>query len=347
MFMNFMHGGCRQFYGRVMFQPEQYGIVLALMVVSMLCWGSWANTLKLCPRFPFQLFYWDYSIGLVLGALLLGFTFGSSGGGGLPFLADLQSVGVSSMLWAAAGGAVFNLANLLLVAAIDIAGMAVAFPIGIGLALVIGATGGYLQAPVGNPYLVFGGVALVVAAIVCDALAYKERAGGATTVERRGIIISLIAGTLMGTFYPLVTRSMSGTRYTPGPYSITFLFICGAVVSNIPVNLLFMRYPLNGSGRLTIGEYFKARPVWHLCGILGGAIWATGGVASFVSSRAHLVGSAVSYSLGQGATMVSALWGVLIWNEFAGASSKAKSYLVAMFLLFVLGLGALASSPLF
>ncbi len=332
-----------------MVQPEQYAIVLALMILSMFCWGSWANTLKLCPRFPFQLFYWDYAIGLVLAALFWAFTFGSMGHQGQPFLAELHLVSTSSILWAAAGGAVFNLANLLLVAAIDIAGMAVAFPIGIGLALVIGAAGNYLLAPIGNPILVFGGVFLVAAAILCDALAYRDRArhsGADTRVSTRGILISLVAGTLMGTFYPLVTHSMTTPGYTPGPYTITFLFVCGAVISNIPVNLLLMRFSLNGSRPLSMREYFEARPIWHLCGILGGMIWATGGVASFVSSRAHTVGSAVSYSLGQGATMISALWGVFVWREFAGASPRAKRFLIAMFLLFLLGLGALAASPL-
>jgi glucose uptake protein len=330
-----------------MYQPEQYGIVLAFMIVSMLCWGSWANTLKLCPRFSFLLFYWDYNVGLLIGALLWAFTLGSFGHSGLPFLADLHRVSTASILWAAAGGAVFNLANLLLVGAIDVAGLAVAFPIGIGLALIIGSVSGYILTPVGNPTLVFGGVTLVIAAIVFDALAYRDRAGGQTNVQTRGIVLSLVAGLLMGTFYPLVTRSMAGPGYIPGPYTVTFLFICGAVLSNIPVNLFFMRYPLNGSRSLRLSEYFAARPVWHLCGILGGIIWVTGGTASFVSSRAHSVGSAVSYSLGQGATMISALWGVFIWKEFAGASSRAKTYLAAMFVLFALGLGALACSPLF
>jgi glucose uptake protein len=330
-----------------MYQPEQYGIVLAFMIVSMLCWGSWANTLKLCPRLPFQLFYWDYSIGLMLGALLWVFSLGSMGASGRPFLADLRHVEWTSVLWAVGGGAVFNLANLLLVAAIDIAGMAVAFPVGIGLALVIGSTGGYLLAPKGNPYLVFGGVALVVFAIVCDALAYRERSGRTDKVQTRGLVISLIAGTLMGLFYPLVTKSMSGGGYIAGPYTITFLFICGAVISNLPVNLVLMKKPVNGSAPLKMSEYFNARPLWHLCGILGGVIWATGGVASFVASRAHSVGSAVSYSLGQGATMISAVWGVFIWKEFAGASNRAKTYLAAMFVLFFLGLGALAASPVF
>jgi glucose uptake protein len=330
-----------------MYQPEQYGVVLAFMVVSMVCWGSWANTLKLCPKFPFPLFYWDYTIGLVLGALVWAFTLGSMGTSGVPFLEDLGKVGLASIVWAAAGGAVFNVANLLLVAAIDIAGMAVAFPIGIGLALVIGSAGGYLLAPAGNPKLVLGGVVLVAAAIVCDAMAYRQRSGGAGKVQTRGIVVSLIAGALMGTFYPLVTRSMSGPGYIAGPYTIAFLFICGAVISNIPVNLILMKKPVNGSAPLSMSEYFAARPAWHLCGILGGIIWATGGVASFTASRAHSVGSAVSYALGQGATMISAIWGVFIWHEFAGASFKAKMYLAAMFVLFVLGLGALALSPIY
>jgi glucose uptake protein len=329
-----------------MYQPEQYVIVLGFMIVSMLCWGSWANTLKLCPRFPFQLFYWDYTIGLVLGALLWGFTLGSSGDAGPAFVQDLRQVSMSSMLWAAAGGAVFNLANLLIVAAIGIAGMAVAFPIGIGLALVIGSIAGYVLAPAGNPVLVFGGVALVVVAIVCDAMAYRARDADRPSVQKLGIIVSLIGGALMGTFYPLVTRSMSGSGHRPGPYAITFLFICGAFLSNIPVNYFFMKKPVDGGPSLGMEAYFKADFVWHLCGILGGMIWATGGVASFVSSRAHSVGSAVSYSLGQGATMISAVWGVFVWKEFAGASAKAKWYLAAMFLFFLLGLTALAVSPL-
>ncbi|NYF80767.1 GRP family sugar transporter [Granulicella arctica] len=330
-----------------MYQPEQYVVVLGFMIVSMVCWGSWANTLKLCPRFAFQLFYWDYTIGLMVGALFWGFTLGSSGASGLSFVEDLKQVQMSSILWAAAGGAVFNLANLLLVAAIDIAGMAVAFPIGIGLALVIGSVGGYVIAPVGNPYLAFGGVALVVAAIVCDALAYKARGTERSALQTRGIVISLVAGALMGTFYPLVTRSMTGRGHLPGPYAITFLFICGAFLSNIPVNFFFMKKPTGGGGALQMREYFAAKPAWHLYGVLGGVVWATGATASFVSSRAHSVGSAVSYSLGQGATMISAIWGIFVWKEFVGASTTARRYLVAMFVLFLLGLTALAASPTF
>jgi glucose uptake protein len=327
------------------YQPEQYTVVLLLMFCSMICWGSWANAMKLCPKFPFQLFYWDYTIGLLIGALLWGLTLGSRGTSGLPFLLDLKHSQLEAILWAAGGGAIFNLANLLLVAAIDIAGMAVAFPIGIGLALLLGSLGGYLVSPVGNPYLLTFGVLLITTAIVCDALAYKAKETASSATSRRGIVISLLAGALMGSFYPFVSRAMQGPR-APAPYAITFIFVCGALFSNVPFNLLLMKTPINKTAPLSMKEYFHAKPSWHLYGVVGGVIWATGAVLNFLSSRAHAVGPAIAYSLGQGATMISALWGVFVWREFAHAPPKSKVYLVLMFLLFALGLGCLAVAPL-
>ena len=199
-----------------MYQPETYGMALSFMICTMLCWGSWANTVKLAPGYRFQLFYWDYVIGLFAGALLWGLTLGSAGDKGLPFLADVSHADSHHIWLAIAGGVVFNVANLLLVAAIDIAGLAVAFPIGIGLALVVGAVSSYLLAPKGNPVMLFGGIALVVAAIVCDAIAYRERERDKPAMSRRGIVISLIAGLLMGSFYPLVSKAMTGDG-APGP----------------------------------------------------------------------------------------------------------------------------------
>jgi glucose uptake protein len=157
------------------FFPETYVGALLLMVLSMLCWGSWANTLKLCPGYRFQLFYWDYAIGLACGAIFWGLTAGSHGAAGTPFLADLAEAHTTPILFAMLGGVIFNIANLLLVAAIDVAGLAVAFPVGIGLALIVGAVSSYLVRPAGNPLLLFGGVALVTVAIVLDARAYRQR----------------------------------------------------------------------------------------------------------------------------------------------------------------------------
>jgi glucose uptake protein len=320
--------------------PESYLAALSLTILTMICWGSWANTLKLCPGYRFQLFYWDYVLGMAMGAIFWGLTAGSMGHAGTPFLTDLKQTAAGPMLYAMAGGAIFNVANLLLVAAIDVAGMAVAFPVGIGLALVIGAISNYLIKPVGNPLLLFGGVALVVVAIVLDAAAYRRREATAKATTGRGIVISLACGLLMGCFYPFVAHALNGQpgMTPPGPYAVTMFFTIGVILSAFPANWLLMKKPLDGKEPVDGAGYWRAPLGWHLAGALGGAIWSSG---------THLVGPAVSYSIGQGATMISACWGVFVWREFAGAPRQAKAFLVMMFLFFLAGLGAVALAPLY
>jgi glucose uptake protein len=332
-----------------MILPETYQAALFLMILSMFCWGSWANTLKMCPHYRFQLFYWDYSIGMALGAVFLGLTAGSFGNAGPSFLNAVTNAQLSPILFAILGGAIFNVANLLLVAAIDVAGLAVAFPVGIGLALVIGAISNYLVTPAANPLLLFGGVALVVVAIVLDAAAYRQREASAKAATTRGIVISLVAGVLMGCFYPFVARALSGANGhpSPGPYAVSFFFALGLLISTVPANLLLMAKPLDGKPPVDGAGYWSAPLGWHVAGALGGAIWCVGGVANFVASGAHLVGPAVSYTIGQGATMVSACWGVFVWHEFAGAPRSARILLLFMFIFFLLGLGAVALAPLY
>jgi len=332
--------------GKSVYQPETYVLSLLFMLTSMLCWGSWANTLKMCPGYKFQHFYWDYVGGLALGAVVWGATLGSLGSAGLPFIKDIAQSDLDHILLAVAGGVIFNIANLLLVAAIDIAGLAVAFPIGIGLALVIGAISSYMMLPKGNPLLLFGGIAFVVAAIVLDAVAYRLREASRPAMSWRGIIISLIAGVLMGCFYPFVSRSMTG-NHAPGPYAAVLFFVAGVALCSIPTNYALMRVPLDRSEPIAMRGYWHAAANWHMWGLAGGAVWCTGALTNFVASRAHVVGPAVSYSIGQGATLVSACWGVFVWREFAGAPSKSKLALGWMFLFFLLGLTAIAFAPLF
>ncbi len=329
-----------------MYQPETYAIALLFTIITMICWGSWANTLKLCPKFRFQLFYWDYAVGLVLAALAWGFTLGSHGSAGVPLLANLSQADWSHIGLAILGGITFNIANLVLVAAINLSGLAVAFPVGIGLALVVGAVSSYCIAPRGNPLMLFGGILLVVAAIVCDASAYGVREGGQGARSRRGLILSIFAGLLMGMFYPFVSRSMSGEAAL-SPYASTLIFTIGVFLSTIPVNAWLMRRPLDGDQPVAMKEYFAAPCIWHLWGILGGLIWCTGSMLNFVASRTAIVGPATSYSIGQGATMVSAFWGVFVWREFSGAPALAKKLVAAMFALFIAGLMLVALSPLF
>jgi glucose uptake protein len=327
-----------------LYQPQAYIVVLLFMIASMLCWGSWANTRKLTAGYAFSLFYWDYVLGIVFAALAWGFTLGSLNGGTSAFLQNLASADRYHWLLAITGGIIFNVANLLLVASIDLAGMAVAFPVGIGLALIVGVILNYIIQPAGNPLFIFGGVALVAVAILLDALAYRRREAS-NVVSTRGVILSIVSGLLMGTFYPFVAKSTLG-HHSLGPYAVAFVFALGVMICSLPANVWLMGHSLTGEKPTFFKEYRQARASWHLWGVAGGAIWCTGAVASFVASRANLVGPAVSYAIGQGATMISAIWGVFVWREFAKAPVSSRRLLPYMFVLFLLGLGAIAAAPL-
>jgi glucose uptake protein len=320
---------------------HSYGVAVFLAFITMLCWGSWANTQKLAQKkWPFQLFYWDYAIGVLLLALVLAFTAGSTGTEGRSFLTDLAQADGKSLISAFLGGVIFNIANILLVAAIAIAGMAVAFPIGIGLALVLGVITNYAATPLGNPVILFSGVALVTVAIVLDALAYRRLPNSTSVTSTKGIVISLLAGFLMGFFYRFVAASMATDFANPmegklSPYTASVVFAVGLLISNFVWNTIFMYKPLVGE-KVTYKDYFvKGDIKLHLIGILGGAIWSLGMTLNIIA--AEQAGFAISYGLGQGATLIAALWGVFIWKEFKGASG-VKGLLTAMFLFFVVGL---------
>lgn len=329
---------------------HSYGVAVFLAFITMLCWGSWANTQKLAQKqWPFQLYYWDYAIGVLLLALILAFTAGSSGTEGRSFLADLAQANGKSLFSAFLGGVVFNIANILLVAAIAIAGMAVAFPIGIGLALVLGVITNYAATPLGNPVILFSGVALVTVAIVLDALAYRRLPNSSSVTSAKGIVISLLAGFLMGFFYRFVAASMSADFVKPmagklTPYTASVVFAVGLLISNFVWNTVFMYRPLTGE-KVTYKDYFvKGDTKLHLIGILGGAIWSLGMTLNIIA--AEQAGFAISYGLGQGATLIAALWGVFIWKEFKGARG-VNGLLTAMFLFFVVGLALIIVARLY
>ena len=322
-----------------MYLPSTYAAQLAFMFGSMLCWGSWANTLKLTPGWKFQSFYWDYVIGVLLGSFLWGLGLG----GGGEFLRGLGSASGSAILLSILAGIVFNAANQLIVVAIDLAGLAVAFPVGIGLALVVGVLLNYFLAPAANPVLLFGGVGLVVIAILVDAVAYRKREREKPAISRLGIVISLVGGLLMGGFYPILTKAMQGTGAL-GAYTVVPFFAVGLGLCAIPFNVWLMRRPFVGEP-VAFSNYTGALASWHVWGIAGGLIWGCGLQFNLAASRAQMVGPAVSYALGQGATMISAAWGVFIWREFRSAPAGTVRLLVIMFVFFVAGLGMIALAP--
>ena len=343
-----------------MILPQTYAMVLMLTILTMICWGSWANVLKFTRGWRFELLYYDYSIGVALGALIAGLTFGTCGSDGLSFIDDLSHAGTVNILCGFAGGVVFNLSNILVVGAITVAGMGVGFPIGVGLALVVGVIWNYIVNPQGNPYLLFAGVALVVAAIFVDAIAYralaasKSEAGDKEDMAARkastwkGIKLAIIGGLLMGTFYPLVELGKKGESGL-GPYSVGFVFSLGVLISVFFFNIYFMRYPIEGP-QITFRDYLKGNAWMHLLGILGGLIWITGSLSNFVAAsapKALQVGPAISYAIGQGSTMVGALWGVLAWKEFAGGGTRVNTLLILMFLFYLFGLVLVSVAPLY
>ena len=325
-----------------MYIVSSYPFAIFLCFITMLCWGSWGNTQKLAGKtWRYELFYWDYVIGVLLFSLINAFTLGSIGAAGRSFIPDLMQADITNIGSAFIGGVIFNLANILLSAAIAVAGMSVAFPVGIGLALVLGVIINYIGSQKGDPLFLFMGVGLVTLAIILNALAYKKTASGDQKVTSKGILISILAGLLMSFFYRFVAASMDLENFeSPAvgmmtPYTAAVIFAIGVFLSNFIFNTIVMKKPISGEPT-NYKAYFSGKFSIHLVGILGGIIWGIGN--SFNLVAAGKAGAAISYGLGQVATLVAALWGVFIWKEFKNSPKGTNSKLAVMFILFLLGI---------
>ena len=325
-----------------MFIVHDYALAVIFCFITMLCWGSWANTQKLAEKtWRFELFYWDYVIGILIFSILSALSLGSTGTQGRSFMDDLHQADSSNIISALIGGVIFNAANILFSAAIAIAGMAVAFPIAIGLALVLGVIVNFAASQKGDSVLLFTGVALITVAIIINAVAYKRNSKASQRPSSKGIIISLIAGLLMSFFYRFIAASMDLDNFeNPAagkmtPYTAVFIFSCGIFISNFIFNTILMKKPFDGAP-VSYHDYFKGKFKTHLTGILGGLIWGLGNSLNLIA--AGKAGAAISYGLGQGATLIAALWGVFIWKEFRGAPKSTNTLLTAMFVFFVIGI---------
>ena len=321
-----------------MFLPATFSIALLMMLASMICWGSWANAYKLTRSYRFELFYWDYAFGIVLASLVLALTLGSFGSSGDSFLANLRAADTMNIVYAVAAGVIFNVANLLLVAGIEMAGLAIAFPIAIGVALIEGVALSYAIQPTGSGPLLALGILLAVVAVIFDGMAYAGLGTAGRSTSRKSIGLCLVSGLLMGLFAPLVTRALT-VGQPLGPYTIAVCFTLGALLCCVPVATYFMRQPLAGPP-VTFTDYAAAPWREHALGLFGGVIWGIGGVFNFVA--ASLVGVAISYAIGQAAPMVAAAWGVFVWREFRGAPRRSASYLAAMFVCYLLAITVIA-----
>jgi glucose uptake protein len=331
-----------------MFVVNNLGLAIVFCVITMLGWGSWANTQKLAgkDRWEFPLYYWDFAIGVLVLGIVFMLTLGSTGSAGMNALDNLRQADGGRIARALFSGVLFNVSNILLVVAIDAAGMSVAFPVGVGLALVIGTVSSYVQSPKGNASLLAGGVFLVSLAIMLSAKAYSKlprSKGGSWT---RGVLYSVIAGCLMGFFYPQLSRSISpdfNTAPITGgyltPYAALALFGAGLFASNFLVNTVFIK-----TAGLDYATYFRGGARLHSLGFLGGLIWML--ALSFNILASGVAGPAISYALGQGATLVAAVWGVFIWREFRQAPAGTMPYIVMMFIGYAAGLTLIGAATL-
>jgi glucose uptake protein len=320
-----------------MYTPQTFGVALLMMITSAICWGSWANTYKGVKNYRFELFYWDYAIGIFLSTLIYGHTLGMLHQDPTNLIQNLHAGGWDNVIWTLIAGAIFNLANLLLVAAIDMAGLAIAFPVSIGIALVVGVVSSYVLQPKGNAGLLAAGVTCALLAVVLDGKAYGMlRAAGEANrgLSRKSIVTCVVSGMLMGIWAPFVTKAMT-QGHALGPYTVAIFLTLGALLSCFIWNIYFMKKPLIGEP-VKFADYFRGPASGHLLGLLGGCIWGTGMTFNLVA--ANYTGVAISYAIGQSAPMVAALWGVLVWKEFKGAPSKAYAYLSFMFVFYVLAI---------
>jgi glucose uptake protein len=330
------------------FVVHDTGVAILFCVITMLGWGSWANTQKLSgkDRWPFELFYWDFAVGVLVFSLIFGFALGSSGSASAPFLENFNTMARGPATRAVVSGVLFNLSNILLVVAIDAAGMAVAFPVGVGLALVIGTLQSYILSPKGNLVLLATGVVLILFAMAVSALAYRRLGKAKNTAAVRGLAYAIVAGSLMGFFYPQLNAAISPNFATqmvlPGsltPYTALVLFSIGLLASNVIFNTIFMRV-----GKVSYGEYFRGGLWLHSLGFLGGCIWML--ALSLNVLAAGVAGPAISYALGQGATLIAAIWGVFIWREFVGAPRGTGRFIALMFIGYVAGLALIGAASL-
>jgi len=324
-----------------MFTPHSLDIALFMMITSAICWGSWANTYKGVKNYRFELFYWDYAVGIFLISLVLAFTMGSTGHDSSSFINNVQSADRSNMISTMVGGAIFNLANLLLVAAIDMAGLSVALPVSIGIALVVGTVLSYILQPKGNLLFLGGGVVCALVAVVLDGKAFGTLTGG-QSVSRKSIVVCIISGVLMGLWNPFVAYGATrGNVLTP--YSSVVFLTFGALLSCFIWNIYFMKKPLVG-GPVGFAGFFSAPASGHMLGLFGGVIWGVGTMFNVVAGKSESMSFATSYAIGQSAPMVGALWGIFVWKEFAGANSRGKAFLVFMFVFYALAILLVAKS---
>jgi glucose uptake protein len=364
-----------------MWTPDGPSEAFPLCVLSLVCWGSWSNSAKAASHVPFCHFYLDYSIGLFLMALIWFYSLGEG-----EFFVD--STTEMAKVWSAVGaGTIFNIANILLTVGIQRLGLSLAFPIGIGTALVLGTVLTYIVNPSGDVALLFGGVAVAFLAVCSISLSANEMEkaekltdGGGTAsdpllddddddydenggdgdeksgdeermVDRTGAgkpsktkdsLVCLLAGVFMSCWAPLSAYSYdTDTAGALTPYGSFLCFAGATLVTSLLYIPVMLSRPLIGE-KTTASAYCELSWADHSWGVMGGGVWSIGTLSNLIAGSE--INGAVAYSIGQSAPMVATLWGLLYYNEYAGAPRSAYMYLFAMFALYILSIVLIAES---
>jgi len=342
-----------------MILPGSYTVALILLILGMLGWGLWANLFKAAGgKWRFELFYFDFAIGVFIAALVVALTFGSLGFDGFSFRDDLQLAGKRQDVFAFGAGIIFNLGNMLLLAGVSVTGMTLAFPACLGCALVFAALWDFVLNPGGNIGVQSVGMIAIVLAIVFAVLAFRTMAdlrfkvqgeSGAGKPRRRkssgkGLALSLSGGIMLGSFMPLVQLA-SASEIGLGPYSLGVIFSVGIVFSTFVFNLFFMNLPVQGKP-VEITEYFRAKLPRHGLGLIGGVVWYAGLVAVLVRGRFEgtaKVAPLISHAIPATSVLIAALSGYFLWKEYEGADFSVKVRLGLMFVLLAAGIGAISA----
>jgi glucose uptake protein len=338
---------------------------LLLLIVSALCWGLWAAVYRKTHKLRYELFYFDLAIGAAIVAVVCALTVGSLGFDGFSFVDDVMHAGKRQWLFAFGAGVIFNLANMLVMGAISVAGLSVALPLGVGISSMFGMGITVLMGHFGNPIWKFPGSACLLLAVILVAVAYslmiserqdklvKEGKVKTTNVPgygrgmivstdapsaTKGLLLSGVAAALMWIMYPLLNFARAGETGL-GPYSCVFLFMGGVFLSTFIYNLFFLNLPVEGEP-LELIEYFRLPFTDHLLGAFAGAILCCALLGELVSEAGPpeaQVGTVMTYGIKQASIPVAAIWGVWVWKDFRDAGPRIRTLTLVFTGLMALG----------
>jgi glucose uptake protein len=334
-----------------------------VLVFSMICWGSWANTQKLVRPRRFELYYYDFIFGFLAAAVLAAFTFGSLNTSELSFQENFLITAYRNMAWAVAAGMVFGIGNIFLLATVSISGLAVAFPVALGTAVVVGTAWNLVTGAQNSAMLAILGVLLVLIAVVIVAFAYGNHldrllAARTNTALRpdprlqrppkspsaaQAVILGVISGFAFGFVRPLTDLARE-TDNGVAPYGLALLLGAGMLAMAVLLTPFFFNFPVAGEP-LGLRHLFSGSGMQHFYGFIGGVLAGAAVLGAFVVAAAPAtarVTPGITYALMQGGTLLAALWGLLVWREFKSADLRVRTMFAVLLIVFALGIGMLS-----